>query len=312
MTLRDYQSECKAKIKTAWQEFKSALAVLFTGAGKTIIFASVAADVVESGKRVMVIAGRRELIRQAKNKIERSTGIHCGVEMGVEEVAEHEQLFGEQPQIIIATIQTLISDFGGRSRMSKFDPKDFGALILDEVHNCVSDSYLNAINYFKQNPLLKILGVTATPDRLDEKALGQVCETVAYEADILFGIENGWLVPIEQQQVRVKGLDFSEIKTVQGDLDSAELAAILEEEEKLHGMVHPALEVIFGLAPRTLTDIPIEQWTATLANCRPRRTLIFTHSVRQAELTAEILNRHVGGLCGWIHGGTRIKSALIY
>lgn len=309
MILRDYQQECKSSIFKEWEDHNSTLAVLFTAAGKTVIFASVIGDLVSAGKKVIVIAGRRELIKQAKAKIERVTGFKCGVEMG-QEVWDSERidLFDAKEgecKIIIATIQTLIAECDGRSRIHKFKPHEFGAVILDEAHNCVSDSYLNVINYFKQNPNQKILGVTATPDRMDEKALGQICETVAFEADILFGINNGWLVPIRQQQVRVKGLDFSAIRTVGDDLDKGELAQVLEEEENLHGMVHPMLEVIYGLPPKSLTDIPIEQWTSKLEGLKAKRTLIFTHSVRQAELTSQILNRHVSNLSRWIHGGTK-------
>jgi hypothetical protein len=80
------------------------------------------------------------------------------------------------------------------------------------VHNChhaTAKSYRRVIDYYRQNPNLKVLGVTATPDRADEEALGQVFDQVAFEYDILNAIHDGWLVPIEQQMVEIEGLDFS-------------------------------------------------------------------------------------------------------
>ena len=81
--------------------------------------------------------------------------------------------------------------------------------------------------------------------------------------------------------VRVGTLDYSNIKTVAGDLCGKELAEVLEEEKNLHGMIHPTLE---------------------MAEDRP--TIIFAATVRQAELIAEIINRHKPGSASWVSGKT--------
>ncbi len=79
------------------------------------------------------------------------------------------------------------------------------------------------------NTRLKLVGVTATPDRGDRVGMHNVFDTCAYEYNILDGINDGWLVPIKQQFVQVGTLDYSKVKTVGGELCGAELAEILEE-----------------------------------------------------------------------------------
>ncbi len=139
------------------------------------------------------------------------------------------------------------------------------------VHNChhaTSTSYKKVIDHFKQNPNIKILGVTATPDRTDEMALGQIFDSVAFEYDVRNGIDDGWLTPIEQLSVFVKDLDFSGVRTNMGDLNGKELAEVMEYESVLHGIASPCVEL-----------------------CGDKKTLIFAASVAHAERLTEIINR---------------------
>jgi len=251
--------------------------VLPTGSGKTILFA----DVIRTMQplRAMVIAHREELIWQAREKIHAVTGLDCGIEMG--DNWTNNSLFGDTP-VIISTIQTQNSSFGDRKRMSRFNPKEFGLLIIDECHHGTADTYKNLINYYKtNNPSVKILGVTATPDRADEEALGQVFDTVAYDYEILDAIHDGWLVPIDQRFVQIAGLDFSNMRTTAGDLNGADLAEVMESERNLQGVAGACMEILGN-----------------------RRTIVFTASVNQAEVLSSILNRHKPGSSSWVCGKT--------
>jgi superfamily II DNA or RNA helicase len=152
------------------------------------------------------------------------------------------------------------------------------------VHNChhaAASSYRKVIDYYSQNPELKILGVTATPDRADEEALGQIFDTVAYEYGIREAIEDGWLVPIEQRAVFVKGIDLSQVRTTAGDLNGADLAEVMEEEQNLHEVASPTLELTGD-----------------------KKTLVFAASVRQAERLTEILNRHKENCARFVYAKT--------
>lgn len=277
MNLRDYQLDTKAAIHREWETVCSTIAVLPTGGGKTIVFASIIQSV--QPKRAMVIAHREELIWQARDKIHKVTGLECGIEMA--NLFVNNSLFGETP-VVISTIQTQNSNNGDRKRMGRFNPKDFGVLIIDECHHSTADSYKSLINYYKHNnPDIKILGVTATPDRADEEAMGQVFETVAIDIEILDLIHLGWLVPVEQQFVHIGGLDFSEMRTTAGDLNGADLAEVMESERNLHGVAASSLEII-----------------------GKRRAIVFTASVKQAEVLSNIFNRHRLEMASWVCGTT--------
>jgi len=190
--------------------------------------------------------------------------------------------------------------------MKRFNPMDFGLLLYDESHHSVSAGNKRIVDYFTNgNPNLKVLGVTATPDRADEEALGQIFDTVASERDILWAKENGWLVDVQQYFVPVAGLDFSDIRTTAGDLNGGDLAAVMETESCVQGVVQPTVEHLFNLAPLTLGAFPVPSWSEFIAACEVKhRAIVFTVSVAQAEMLSNIFNRIVPGLAAWVCGKT--------
>lgn len=276
MNLRDYQNNSADSIEQEWQVFDSTLAVLATGMGKTLLMAEIIRRRAHLG-RAVVIAHREELIMQAREKIEAFSGIHCEIEMA-DQVASPGM--NHDMPVVIATIQTLVSG-RNRARMERFNPMDFATVLCDECHHFVSETNMRALAHFRKNPAIKILGVTATPDRKDESALGQIFQSVATNIGILEGIETGWLVPVSQQMVTIEGLDFSSARTTAGDLNSADLAAIMEAEQVLHGLCSSAIEI-----------------------CGTRQTIVFTSSVKHAEAACNIFNRHKQGCAEWICGTT--------
>lgn len=152
------------------------------------------------------------------------------------------------------------------------------------VHNChhsTASTYTDCINYYRQNPKLKVLGVTATPDRHDKEALGKVFETVADTYEIVDAIEDGWLVPVMQQFVTVDGLDYSGIRTTAGDLNGADLAKVMEAEDNLQGVAGASIPIIEN-----------------------RKAIVFASSVKQAEILSSIFNRYRAGMSDWVCGKT--------
>lgn len=276
MILREYQQKSSDAVFEEWKEVDSTLLVLPTGCGKTIVFADVIRRM--QPKRAIVVAHREELIWQARDKIGKVTGLECDIEMADMRAADG--LFGKAP-VLISTVQTQNSNSGSRTRMGRFSPSDFGLLIIDEAHHATSPSYKNVINYYTQNPDLRVLGVTATPDRADEEALGQVFKSVAFDYEILDAIHDGWLVPIEQVMVHISGLDFSQMRTTAGDLNGADLAAVMESERNLLGVADATMKIL-----------------------ESRRAIVFTASVKQAEQLCDIFNRHKSGSSSWVCGET--------
>ncbi len=275
MKLRTYQQEAVDAVFKEWKDHTSTLVVMPTGTGKTQMFTEV---VRRQPKRSLVVAHREELIFQARNRIYEATGQAPELEMA-EYVASSTDLYGNN-RVVIATVQTLNSG-AGEGRMSSFDPDDFSLVVCDEAHHITAKTYLNVMEYFKQNKDCKILGVTATPDRADEEALGRVFDSVAYNYEIVDAINDGYLVPVVTNTVHVEGLDFSSIRTTAGDLNGADLAAIMEYEETLHRMAHPTFEIV-----------------------GKKKALVFCASVAHAERFCEILNRHEAGCANWVCGET--------
>lgn len=278
MRLRDYQEAAANGVFEAWKENTSALAVLPTGLGKTVLFAEIIRRMHERGARAMVLAHREELITQAADKIRRVTGLEAEIEMGEYHV---QSWWGELPPVIVSTVQTQCAGGDGAGRMSKFDPQEFGLVVIDEAHHATSSTYRRCVDWYCQNPNCKVLGVTATPDRADEAALGQVFDAVAYEYQVLDAINNGWLVPIEQQMVTVGSLDFSQCRTTAGDLNQGDLAEVMENERNLQGIAAPTVEI-----------------------CGDKRAIVFATTVDQAERLAEILNRYRPDKAAWLCGKT--------
>ena len=254
---------------------RSALGVMPTGTGKTIVFASIIRKLFPG--RVMVVAHRQELIWQAREKIQRVTGLTVDVEMGQYKCRLDGDMLAPRAQVIVSTVQTQVAGGDGGGRIGKFDPKDFVALIVDEGHHATSGSYRRLIEYYMTNPKLVVLGVTATPDRADEQALGQVFEGVAFDYELLDAIHDGWLVPIEQQMVSIESLDFSSVRTQAGDLNGVDLDAVMKAEKNLHGVASSTIDIIGD-----------------------KRGIGFASSVEHARMLSEIFNRHRSGMSNFV------------
>lgn len=271
MILRPYQLEALEATVRDWEQTQSVLNVLPTGTGKTVIFAHIIKARTQG--RVMVLAHREELIAQAAGKILAVTGEAPEIEMADRRADLH--MFN-RARVIVSSIQTQIA--GKPRRMERFNPADFGTLIIDEAHHAPAPSYREVLAWYRQNPALKVLGVTATPDRADEAALGQIFERVSYIYEITDAIRDGYLVPIHARSVMVEGLDYSEIRTTAGDLNGADLARVMSNEELLQQIA-----------------------SATLAEAGDRKSIVFAppgfkrdgdDAFRVSERLTEILNRH--------------------
>ena len=300
MILRDYQQECHDCVIDAFRTHRSTMVVIPTGGGKTVCFAHIIKTMQPA--RALVLAHRDELIYQAKDKIERVTGLPVEIEKA--ELAASTSLFHRCP-VVVSSVQTQISGPRDKRRYMRFKPEDYGLLICDENHHSVSKSWREVISYYQRNPNLKLMGCTATPDRSDKAALGQVFESVAFDYGILDAIKDGWLVDITQQFVPVSGLDFSHVRTTAGDLNEGDLAKVMELEENVQGICQPSLEAIHGLAPKTLSKVPVPEWRDYLTGLKrvPRRSIGFTVSVAQAEMCANVFSRAMDGV-EWVCGAT--------
>lgn len=257
--LRPYQLAAVDAVYDQWEAVRSTMLNMATGLGKSVCFAETMRrwDVSAQGK-ILLIAHRRELIFQAIGHARRA-GLSSGIEMAGKHATGQED-------VIIASVQTLNATrkcglcfgegcdecYDGKvKRFTRFNPRDFGLIVCDEFHHFTAKSNRNVMTWFNQNPLLKTLGVTATPRRADKDGLHNICDTVAYTMELREAIDEGWLVPIKQKFVTVEGLDISKVeiragKLNEGQLEAAFLGTSAEEEEMLHSVVKPTIDEAAG------------------------------------------------------------------
>jgi len=254
-SLRPYQGEAKLAVFRELALHRSTLIEMATGLGKTVLFSHIAH---EWPGRVLVIAHRDELIRQAAEHIRRTIEEPVGIEMGRSRADD--ELFGTK--VTVASIQTLAR----AKRRSRFHPDHFSLVIIDEGHHAAAVTYREVLDYFTS---ARRLFVTATPLRADKVGMECVCESVAYRYGIEPAIDDGWLVPVRQTVVKVEGLDFSKARTLAQDFNQADLEKILTEEKPLHAMVSSAYELIGN-----------------------EQALWFCASVAHAKATAGVLSRY--------------------
>ena len=212
MQLRNYQSDALAAVYAKWKEFRKVLVSCPTGSGKTMIFSHIAAREHAAGNRVLILAHRDELIRQAQTKLKIATGLDCGIEKAEENATGN--------RIIIGSVQTLMRP----SRLERFDSGYFSLIIIDETHHCLAASYQRILNHF---PNARVCGVSATCERGDRKNLGQYFDCLAYEYSLRQAITDGWLCRIVAKTHPLK-IDLSNVRVTAGDYNEGDLGNALD------------------------------------------------------------------------------------
>lgn len=192
MQMRPYQQAARTAVHREWDEGRNrTLLVLPTGCGKTIVFAKITEDEVRSGNRVLILAHRGELLQQAADKLERTSGLKCAVEKA------EQTCLGQWYRVTVGSVQTLMR----QKRLAQFPADYFQTIIIDEAHHAISDSYQVILNHFSG---AHVLGVTATPDRGDKQNLGKVFDSLAYEYTLPQAIHEGYLTPIRALTVPIQ------------------------------------------------------------------------------------------------------------
>lgn len=234
--------------------------------GKTIVFANVAKQAVESGKRVLILAHRGELLEQAQDKLKQAVDLDTELEKGTSHA-------DKSAKVIVASVQTLYQD----NRLLQYAPDEFDYIICDEAHHALSDTYKKIFEYFSS---AKILGVTATPDRGDMKSLGEVFESKAYEYNMRDAIENGYLSPITVQTLPIK-IDITDVGVQGGDFKAGELGTALD----------PYLEVIADRIVEKAFDRKIIIFLPLVATAQKMERILKEKGVSAIEVNGNSKNR---------------------
>lgn len=265
-SLRPYQVAQLRAVAETWQTQDRALIVAATGTGKTTGIAEVLRRRHAAGRgRALVLAHRLELIEQLKERIELG-GLRCEIESGEHVAGVHEMLGGAP--VVVGTVQT----FKGR-RLERWPTNAFGTVVVDEAHHATSATYRAILDRFLG---AKVLGVTATPDRGDEVAMGHVFPVLSHEYNLRTAISEGFLAPIRALSIDTPSIDLSSVRTTKQehgrDLSAEDLGKAMHGEKQLHEMAAPIA-----------------------AERGDRQTIVFTPSVEIAHELARVLGPYLGG-----------------
>ena len=251
MKLRPYQGEAVTAITKSLAGGNNPLLIMATGTGKTVIFGEVAKICHKYDMKALILAHTEELINQAISKVYTISG-----EIPDKEQAKYWASTGSN--IVVGSIQTMQG-----KRLERWSKDHFQLIVVDEAHHAVTTSYRAILNYFEKYALL---GVTATPDRADEKELGLVFNEIAYEYPLHKAIRDGYLVNIIAERVTDLDIDLTQLRTSGKDYSDAQLGEVL-------------LKYIIPLANSIKTKVG------------DLKTLIFMPDVKSSAIMAEQLRR---------------------
>jgi len=171
--LREYQaSTCKA-VRDLWNAgVVSVCVVAPTGAGKTEIGMALASD----DGRVFWLAHRIEIVDQTVRRLRSRFGNHA---VGIFTGARRNNV---NARIVVGTVQALSSSL----------MRNVSTVVLDEAHHYVADAWLPMVMKIRPK---RIAGLTATPERSDGKALGDLFESIVVSTSYSALLRDGYLVP---------------------------------------------------------------------------------------------------------------------
>lgn len=242
-TLRPYQSQAVDDLRAAMRAgSRRPLLTMPTGAGKAVVLAEVARMATARGQRTLVLAHRKELIQQLSEKV-----LAVGVDHGI--ILPGEEDRGHLP-VQVGSVQTM-----GR-RLHRYG--DFGMIIIDEAHHSTATTYRAIINHW---PNAFLLGLTATPERLDGKGLDEIYDHLVCGPTMKQLIKLGALCPYEA--FSGKEADLSGVRTQMGDYN----------QKQLGGAVSKA----------TIVGDIVKSWTKHAAGLQ---TMAFGVTVEHAEMIA--------------------------
>jgi len=206
--LRPYQADFVEALRGAMKRNRRVLGVAATGAGKTVVFSFIAHAASLRGKRIIIAAHRAEIVQQISNALTAFGLRHGWIMPGRTMTTDNVQ---------VAMVQTLAR------RLEKIPAPDL--FVIDEAHHATSGGYRTVMDTWAE---AFVLGVSATPERLDGRGLSEVFDEMIVGPQTRWLVEQGFLSRysyLAPPQVA----DFSGVKTRMGDFAIDELAAAMDQ-----------------------------------------------------------------------------------
>ena len=213
-SLRPYQQQGVDQIR---EQFKpkghNVLYQLPTGGGKTVVFSYITEGAAARNKRVLILVHRAELLRQSSDSLD-EIGVQHGI---IAPGCDHDPLATVQ----VASVQTLVK------RLGIIPEPDL--IISDEAHHAQASTWTKIFSHYRNS---RILGVTATPVRLDGKGLGRAAggffDSMVHGPSVKDLIQGGYLSKPRVFTAPV-GADLSDMKKSRGEFEAKQAAGLLNK-----------------------------------------------------------------------------------
>jgi DNA repair protein RadD len=280
MDPRWYQSQ---SVDSAWQFMRekpgNPCVVLPTGAGKSLVIAMIARDVLAWKGRCLVLAHRKELLQQNAEKIEACIpGLQAGIYSAG--IGRRDYL----ADVVVAGIQSVYK------QKAAYQLGHRDVVVVDEAHLIPGDGegmYFELFDNLKKiNPNIRFVGLTATPYRLDHGMVvgeGRLFAEICYEVPLLELIKQGFLCPLTSKEPG-NLMQVADVGTRGGEFIQSQLDRAAAQDETVRQAVEELLS-----------------WSADR-----RSVLIFTCGRRHAALVEEHLAKAVGSAAvGYVDGTTK-------
>jgi DNA repair protein RadD len=259
MQLRSRQILFSDRAHAALQAHGNTLAIAPTGAGKTVMGAHIVGR--QKPQAALVLQHRDELVAQNRRTFE---AVNPKLTTGLYTADRKEWGYN----VTFAMVQTLV-----RNKES-IPPLD--VMFIDETHHATADSYRQVIDAaYKQNPDLKLLGLTATPERGDKAGLRAVFDNVADQITLKELIDARHLVKPRAFVIDLANNELQNVRKTVSDFDMEAVAKILDKD--------------------VMTEAVITHWKEKAGD---RQTVIFCSTVAHAQhVTSEFQARGVTAVC---------------
>lgn len=198
--------------KSREEGFDKGLVVAATGIGKTYLSAFDSAKY----NKILFVAHREEIIKQAAQSFK---NVRNSDDIGF--------FYSNQKDTKNSFIFALVQTLGKEQYLNEeyFSKDYFDYIIVDEFHHAVSNNYKKIIDYFIPKFLL---GLTATPERLDSKDVFALCDyNMVYEVRLKDAISKGWLVPFRYYGIYDETVNYEDIDYKNGKYDDKQLEEAL-------------------------------------------------------------------------------------
>lgn len=220
--LRDYQKACLRAIEArAKSGVRRQLVCLPTGTGKTVVFAELPKF---TGKRVLVLAHREELLVQARDKLLRANPrARVDIEQG-------ELHASAESEVVVASVATLSRP----RRLARMKADEFEIVVVDEAHHATASTYRRVLEHFdvaRKDTQKLLVGFTATPKRGDGVGLHAVFDEIVFSRALPEMIAAGYLVPLAGYRVETD-IDLSAVKVRAGDYVTGQLSEAVNTPER--------------------------------------------------------------------------------